>query len=92
MTSFFSIFIFLSIFNAFNARTTRLNLFNGILQNKVFLFIIFLIFIFQIILIYFGGDLFRTYGLYASELIYVILLSSSVIIVDLIKKLIIRNR
>lgn len=92
MTAFFSIFIFLSIFNAFNARTTRINLFNGILKNKVFIAIMLFIFFAQIYLIYFGGSLFRTYGLESSELLFVLIISSSVIPIDLIKKKLIKNR
>ena len=92
MTSFFSIFIFLSIFNAFNARTTRINLFSGILKNKVFMIIMLFIFLAQIYLIYFGGSLFRTYGLETQELLFVLLLSFSVIPVDLIKKRLIKDR
>ncbi len=92
MTAFFSIFIFLSIFNAFNARTTRINLFNGILKNKVFIVIMLFIFIAQIYLIYFGGSLFRTYGLNKAELLFVLLLSFTIIPVDLIKKYFIKNR
>ena len=35
MTAFFGLFIFIGIFNSFNARTHRLNLFANILKNKV---------------------------------------------------------
>ncbi len=92
MTAFFSLFIFLSIFNAFNARTTRINIFSGILKNKVFLVIIGGIFLAQIYLIYFGGSLFRTYGLLPKEFIFILLLGFSVVPVDMIKKLIINKR
>lgn len=92
MTAFFSLFIFLSIFNAFNARTTRINIFTGIIKNKVFLFIMASIFIAQVYLIYLGGPLFRTYGLTANEFIFVLLLGFSVIPVDMAKKLLIKNR
>ena len=33
MTGFFSLFIFISIFNAFNARTTKLNILDDIFNN-----------------------------------------------------------
>ena len=33
MTSFFSMFIFITIFNAFNARTERLNIFANLKEN-----------------------------------------------------------
>lgn len=86
MTAFFSLFIFISIFNAFNARTTRLNIFSNILKNRVFIIIFVLIFLAQIYLIYFGGTLFRTFGLLPIELATTILLASLIIPIDLIKK------
>lgn len=91
MTSFFSLFIFLSIFNAFNARTTRANIFSGLFKNKVFLIIMFFIFICQLYLIYFGGSLFRTYGLTLKELLFTLVLASTVIPVDIFRKIISRH-
>ena len=91
MTAFFSLFIFLSIFNAFNARTTRLNLFSNIFRNKVFIVIFIFIFLAQIYLIYFGGSLFRTFGLSISELLLVIGLSLLIIPIDLIKKYVLKK-
>lgn len=87
LTAFFSLFIFISIFNAFNARTTRANIFSGIFKNKVFLIIMLFIFLAQIYLIYFGGKLFRTFGLTLSELIIVLIISFSVIPLDILRKL-----
>ena len=63
MTAFFGLFIFLAIFNAVNARTYRINTFANLLKNRVFIFIILFVAIVQIILIYYGGDIFRTTGL-----------------------------
>lgn len=91
MTAFFSLFIFLSVFNAFNARTTRINILSGILKNKVFLVIICGIFLAQIYLIYFGGSLFRTYGLLPKEFIFILLLGFSVIPIDMMKKMFLKH-
>ena len=91
MTAYFSLFIFLGIFNAFNARTYRINIFSDILKNKVFLIIISFIMIVQIYLIYYGGDLFRTYGLEAHELFLIIIIAMSVWIIDIIRKLILKK-
>ncbi len=90
MTAFFSLFIFASIFNSFNARTYRLNLLAHLKGNKSFIFIISLICIVQILLIYFGGSVFRTAGLTFVELQMVLLLAFSVVPVDIVRKLIIR--
>lgn len=92
MTAFFSLFIFMGIFNSFNARTTRLNLLASISKNKVFLLVISFIIIVQLLIIYYGGDLFRSYGLLPKELIVTILISMTVIPVDLLRKIILRKR
>ena len=92
MTAYFAMFIFLGIFNAFNARTERLNILSNIFKNKVFIFIFIFITIVQIIIIYVGNDLFRTYGLTLFELIFVIMLAFSVIPVDFIRKLVLKKK
>ena len=91
MTSYFALFIFIGIFNSFNARTYRINIFKDILKNKVFLLIISFIIIVQIYLIYFGGNIFRTYGMEVKELLLIIIISSSVWVVDIIRKLILKK-
>ena len=91
MTAYFALFIFIGIFNAFNARTERKNLLASITKNKMFIFMFSFISIVQIYLIYKGGNLFRTYGLTLIELIFVILLSFSVIPVDILRKHYIKN-
>ena len=91
MTAFFGLFIFLAIFNAFNARTTRINLFSNIIKNKGFLLVISFISIVQIILIYFGGEIFRTTGLTFIEFEIMILLSFTIIPVDIIRKIILKK-
>lgn len=92
ITGFFALFIFMGIFNAFNARTTRLNLFSNIGKNKVFIIIFLLISLVQLYLIYYGGSLFRTYGLSLKELLFVILLALSVIPIDLFRKLLFKRK
>jgi P-type Ca2+ transporter type 2C len=87
MTAYFALFIFIGIFNALNARTERINLFANILKNKPFIIIFTIISIIQIYLIYYGGTLFRTYGLTFSELIYTILLAATVMPFDQIRKI-----
>ena len=87
LTAYFALFIFMGIFNAFNARTPRLNIFANILKNKVFIVIFSIILIIQIYLIYYGKDLFRTYGLTFNELVFVILVSISVIPINFFIKL-----
>lgn len=92
MSAFFGLFIFMGIFNCFNARTHRINLLAHILENKVFIFIILFIAIVQIILIYYGGSLFRTIGLNLKEFEIMVVLAFTVIPVDWIRKFILRSK
>ena len=91
MTAYFALFIFIGIFNSFNARTYRINIFSNILKNRIFLFVIGFIISVQIYLIYFGGDLFRTYGLTAKEFLIILAIALSVWPVDAIRKLILKK-
>ena len=91
MTAYFALFIFIGIFNAFNARSERINIFANLSKNKVFIAIILFIISVQIYLIYHGGDLFRTYGLKANEFFIVLVLAASVFPVDFIRKLFLRK-
>lgn len=90
MSAFFGFFIFASIFNSFNARTNRLNLFAHIWRNRSFVIVIGLVACVQLLLIYFGGSLFRTIGLSAGELQAVLLLAFTVVPCDLLRKLLLR--
>lgn len=92
LTAFFGLFIFMGIFNSFNARTHRLNLFAHLLQNKVFIVVIGFIAVVQVLLIYFGGDLFRTTGLNFKEFQIMFLLSMTVIPIDWIRKIYLRSK
>lgn len=92
MTAYFAMFIFMGIFNAFNARTTRINIFANLLKNKVFLSIFTFIFITQLFIIYYGGNVFRTYGLQSNELLLVLLLATTVFPVDWLRKYILKKK
>ena len=91
MTAFFGLFIFIGIFNAFNARTSRINLLSNIYNNKMFLFIIIFIIVIQTFLIYYGGSLFRTVGLTIREFIIMLLIAFSVIPIDIFRKVFIKR-
>ncbi len=91
MTAFFGLFIFIDIFNSFNARTSRLDIFANILDNKVFIGIMLFITIVQVLLIYYGGSVFRTAGLTFKEFLIMNFLALTVIPIDWIRKLIYRK-
>ena len=88
MTSFFCLFIFLATFNAFNARTHILNIFAHLSENKIFLLIILFIIIVQISITYSGITIFQTTRINIKELLITIVLSFSIIPLDIIRKII----
>lgn len=92
MSAFFGLFIFIGIFNCFNARTHRLNLFAHLYKNKPFIAVITFIVLVQILLIYYGGNLFRTVGLNFKEFEIMILLAFSVIPIDWMRKIYLRTK
>lgn len=92
LTGYFTFFIFAAVFNAFNARTEQLNLLDNIAENKGFLKILLLIVVIQVIMTDFGGVILRCFGLTLSEWAVVLVLAATIIPIDLIRKLIVRNR
>ena len=92
LTGYFTFFIFAAVFNAFNARTEQLNLLDNIGENKGFLKILLLIVVIQVIMTDFGGVILRCFGLTLSEWAVVLVLAATIIPIDLIRKLIVRNR
>lgn len=92
MTAYFALFIFIGIGNAFNARTHRLNILAHLKKNIVFVFTILFIISVQMVLIYKGGTVFRTFGLTPFELGFVLLLSFTVIPVDFIRKILLKKK
>ena len=89
LTAYFAAFIFLAVFNAFNTRTDRVNLFENIGANPGFLRVMALIVVVQVIMTYFGGAILRCYGLTASEWAFVIAMAFTIIPVDIVRKLIV---
>jgi calcium-translocating P-type ATPase len=89
-TAFFSIFIFMIMFNGFSVRTDRINLLDHLIENKSFITIMGLIFGLQILFTYIGGDILRTTPLLFEEWIIVLAFSLLIIPVDIIRKLVIR--
>ncbi|MDD3392211.1 MAG: calcium-translocating P-type ATPase, PMCA-type [Bacilli bacterium] len=90
LTGFFALFIFMGIFNCFNARTHRLNLLAYLFKNRDFVIIISIIVVIQTIILYFGGSLFRVIELNVGELITVLLIAFTVIPADWMRKLYLR--
>lgn len=87
LTAFFGLFVFSGVFNAFNARTNRINIFANISKNKMFIIIISFIILVQVFLLYSGRSTFRAYGLTVKEFLIMLSLAITVIPVDIIRKI-----
>lgn len=87
LTGFFGLFIFLGIINSFLARTTSMHIFSNIKNNKVFLIINTFIILVQIYILYYGGTIFRTYGLTFKEMLITVAMSLLIIPIDFVRKL-----
>lgn len=87
LSAFFALFIFTGICNSFNARTERINLLAHLRQNRAFIVIMLLVAMVQLLIIYYGGSLFRTAPLTVFELRRILALSLLILPVDLIRKL-----
>jgi calcium-translocating P-type ATPase len=92
LTAFFAFFMFINIFNSFNARTHDINPTSYLALNKPFIYIMAAVTIAQIIIIYFGGTVFRTAGLSPLDFLLVIILASAIIPFDMLRKIIINRR
>lgn len=82
LTAFYALFIFLGIFNCFSARCERMWILSNIGKNRPFVVIMLLISIIQILMIFFGGALFRTTPITPAEIVNVILLAATIIPFD----------
>lgn len=86
MTGFYALFIFAGLCNCFAARAERFRLFADIGKNKAFLVIMGLIGVVQILMVYFGGKVFRCVPLTSGELLFVLRLSMTVLIFDFFRR------
>ena len=83
LSEFFTIFVMLQFWNLFNARVFGQNrsIFNGLLKNKAFIAIATVIFIGQILIVQFGGNVFRTEPLSLTTWLYIVGTTSLVTII-----------
>ncbi len=92
LTAFYALFIYSGVFNSFNARTERINPLANIRKNPTFLLIMLIVSAVQLLMIYFGGHLFRTAGLTLSQLRLILLMAVSVIPMEQLRKLLFKKR
>ncbi len=89
-TGFFCTYIFMAVANGFNVRVSGVNLLENLRLNKGFLDVMALIVAIQIALTFVGGRILRTAPLNLEEWLVVIALSLSIVVVDLLRKLLCR--
>ncbi|MCB5953527.1 calcium-translocating P-type ATPase, PMCA-type [Enterococcus sp. CWB-B31] len=87
-TGFFSFFILYAVFNGFNVRTEKLNIFDNLNRNKMFLRIMILIIVVQILMTFVGGAILRTTPLSVTEWAIVLGLSIAAIPIDMLRKVV----
>ena len=92
MTAFFAFFMFINIFNAFNSRTHDINLTSYMSLNKPFAYIMSIVAVAQVLLIFFGGQIFRTEPLSIRHLLIVIALALTILPIDIMRKVYIKFR
>lgn len=92
LTAFYALFIFSGVFNSFNARTERTNPLANIRKNLPFLLIMLIVSAVQLIMIYYGGRVFRTAGLSWDQLKLILLMAASVIPAEQIRKWIVNRK
>ena len=90
-TFMFAFFIYSVIFNSFNTRSDRFNLFEHIGENKNFILVMGSIFILQTVIIQIGGQVFNTTMLSTRALLVSMALGFLIIPVDLVRKMFVTN-
>lgn len=86
MSLFFTFFVMLQWWNLFNARAFMTDKWalSGVLKERLFTFIVLLIFIGQILIVSFGGEMFSVEPLGAGSWIFITIATSPVLLVGII--------
>jgi magnesium-transporting ATPase (P-type) len=90
MTAFFAFFMFINILNSLNCRTHDFNPLSYISLNKPFVLIMGIASIAQVLLIFFGGPIFRTVPISMYHFAVITVLALTVIPADILRKVFIR--
>jgi magnesium-transporting ATPase (P-type) len=89
LSIFFDVFVFLQVFNFFNARKLKkdeLNVFKNFFDNYLFILIVAAIFVFQIVIVQIGGKAFMLVPLSYSQHLDCILIGATMIIYAFLAK------
>lgn len=86
LSVFFALFIFCGLFNCFLARSEGINILAHLSANKPFILIVCTVCVVQLMIIYFGGEVFRCDPLTAREITLTALLAGAVIPAELLRR------
>ena len=92
LTAFFAFFIFCGIAVSFNSRTPKLFFLKEIGKNKPFIIIMTAVGIIQLLLVYFGGEVFRCTPITAQDLMKAAMMSMTMIPMGAVIKMFMKNR
>ena len=92
LTLFFALFVFMGIGIALCTRTERIQLFAHLKENRAFAVIMPAVAAIQLLIVYFGGEVFRCIPLRASDLGLCALFALTVLPADTVRKCILRIR
>ena len=90
LTQFFALFVFMGIVIAFTTRTPRINLFAHLTENRAFCLIMPAVAVMQLLIVWFGGEVFRCVPLPPAELGRCALLALLVVPLDTVRKCVLR--
>ena len=88
----FTVFIYAIIFNSLNTRSTGLNVFEHISENKKFSIVMISIAIVQSLIIQFGGQVFNTVPMDIEHYIVALAIAVLIIPIDFIRKALTKNK
>ncbi len=86
LTAFFTLFVFCGVFNAFNARTRRLDLTDNLRRDPGFVLIMAVVSAVQLVMVLHSSTVFRTEALTWMQLTRVLFLAATVLPFDLFRK------
>lgn len=90
LTAYFSMFVLAAVFNGFNVRSTGLNLFEHINENRGFIKVMGIIIVVQIALTFVGGDFFKCTPINLLQWVIVIGMALTIIPIDMLRKLVVK--
>lgn len=87
LTAYFALFIFAGILVCFTSRSERVNLLSHLSKNKPFMVIMAAVTAVQLLMLYFGGSVFRCTPLSPKELLLALLFAVTVLPADFLRRM-----